>query len=140
LEKFGQVANLLAGTDDITKLVCFLKLHSFSNSDFLSEQCAVLCPFCLYLFSYPDSPLHFVSFTSLLSRQVASLLSRGVTRSSRCFAFSLRYVLIHKLRVVQGLARRLSYKAATLMGSLITKAHGVGVSFISHTFLLGGDL
>ena len=31
LEIFGEVANLFVATDDTTKLLCFLKPHSFSN-------------------------------------------------------------------------------------------------------------
>jgi len=31
MEKIGEVTNLLVGTDDNTKLLCFLKPQSFSN-------------------------------------------------------------------------------------------------------------
>jgi len=42
LDIFVEVANLLLGTDDTTKLLYFLKPHSFSNLNLPPEQCAVL--------------------------------------------------------------------------------------------------
>ena len=84
-----------------------------------SSMCVLFMPLQLSWQPTPFCPLHV-----------------ALVASSRV-AFSVRYVLIHKWRVVQGLARRLSNKVTTLVGSLITKASGVCDSFISHWFLWG---
>jgi hypothetical protein len=71
------------------------------------EQCAFLRTLRLYLFSYPDSLIHFVRSASLLSRR--SRLQDWSSLSSyhsRRVAFSVRYAL-YTWRVVQGLDRRL---------------------------------
>jgi len=97
MEKIGEVANLLLSTDDNTILLCYVKPRSFSNLTLPPQQYAVPRTFRVYLFSYPDSLLHFDRSASLSTRPVASLLSCGLTlrfhhnRLSRRYLCDVRY-------------------------------------------------
>ena len=97
------------------KIICLFWLRPFGRPQYISpshitEYCAVLRTFPLYLFSYPDSLLH--SIAPRRSRRVPSRRSCRVdwaslsTDHSRRHAFSVMYAL-NTWRVVRGLARRL---------------------------------